>query len=254
MTRTTFSQFIIFVSPRPDNANTMNRSTRRFLWNAAVFLLLLATPACRSTEGISTNSTKSPLTSRAAVDPTELEAQYWARQESARTRYTDADIQLMTGMISHHAQALIMAGLVPDNGESSQVKTLAARIINAQKDEIATMQNWLGDRGQPVPEVKIEELTLTIDGAGDHAIHMPGMLTAEQLSELQETSGTAFDQLFLTYMIQHHRGAVTMVADLFAHDGAGQDELAFKLASDINVDQITEIARMEILLDTLSDS
>jgi uncharacterized protein (DUF305 family) len=83
---------------------------------------------------------------------------------------------------------------------------------------------------------------------GDHVM-MPGMLTQAQLEELAAAFGPEFDRLFLTGMIAHHGGAVTMVTDLFAADGAGQDEAVFKLASDIQVDQITEIARMELMLE-----
>ena len=82
-------------------------------------------------------------------------------------------------------------------------------------------------------------------------MHMPGMLTQEQMRELDAGRGREFDRLFLKYMIQHHQGAVSMVHDLFATDGAGQDDLAFKLASDIQVDQITEIRRMELMLEEL---
>src|SRR5690606_37899176 len=94
------------------------------------------------------------------------------------------------------------------------------------------------------------------EGHGGHAGHdahadMPGMLTEEQLRELDAARGAEFDRLFLTYMIHHHRGAVTMVHELFATDGAGQDEEAFRLASDVQVDQITEIARMEQMLSAL---
>jgi uncharacterized protein (DUF305 family) len=98
--------------------------------------------------------------------------------------------------------------------------------------------------------VHISGLDLTIDGAS-HAMHMPGMLTDAQLKELDQARGTQFDRLFLTYMIQHHRGAITMVHELFATDGAGQDDLAFKIASDVQVDQATEIARMELMLAAL---
>jgi len=73
---------------------------------------------------------------------------------------------------------------------------------------------------------------------------MPGMLTDAQLKELDTARGTEFDRLFLTYMIQHHRGAVTMVKTLFAAQGAGQDETVFKFANDVEVDQSTEIKRM----------
>ncbi|MCI0433139.1 MAG: DUF305 domain-containing protein [Gemmatimonadetes bacterium] len=170
--------------------------------------------------------------------------------DSASARFTEADVHFVTGMIGHHAQALIMSALAPTNGASPTIRTLAARIINAQKDEIALMSQWLRDRNQMVPEVHISGTTLLALGA-DHALHMPGMLTRAQLDELDQARGPDFDRLFLTYMIQHHRGAVTMVHDLFGTDGAVQDEQIFKLASDIQVDQLTEIARMEQMLAAL---
>lgn len=183
-----------------------------------------------------------------------LEELYWARLEDNRTRFTQADVDFMIGMVAHHAQALIMSALAPKNGANSQIRTLAARIINAQKDEITAMQRWLRDRGQTVPEVEIKGTTLMVHHGGHHAMSMPGMLTSDQIRELEMAKGVKFDRLFLRYMIQHHQGAVTMVKDLFAVDGAGQDEAAFKLASDIHVDQVTEIARMEKMLGALSDS
>jgi uncharacterized protein (DUF305 family) len=181
----------------------------------------------------------------------EIEALYRARMDSARMRFTEADVRFMTGMIGHHAQALVMADLAPTHGASPSVQTLAARIINAQKDEIALLQEWLRDRGRAVPEVHIMGTTVMVHGGGDHDMHMPGMLTPEQMLELDQATGPAFDRLFLSLMIQHHRGAVTMVHDLFGTDGAAQDETVFKLASDIQVDQTTEIARMELMLSTL---
>ena len=188
----------------------------------------------------------------------DLEALYWARQDSARSAFTEADARFMDGMIGHHAQALIMAALAPTNGASPAVRTLAARITNSQRDEIATMQRWLRDRGQPVPEVHIDGLTLMIHGGRMDHMHghamMPGMLTDAQLHELAAAQGPDFDRLFLTYMIQHHSGARTMVDELFATDGAALDEAAFKLASDISADQRTEIARMQRMLDALPDA
>ena len=94
-----------------------------------------------------------------------------------------------------------------------------------------------------------------IHGVGNahHAHHMPGMLTQEQLAELAAATGATFDRLFLTYMIEHHAGAVTMVEDLFSKDGAAQDEAAYKLASSIHVDQVTEIARMQEMLDAMDN-
>ena len=166
-------------------------------------------------------------------------------------RFTDADVRFFTGMISHHAQALVMSGLAPTHGAGPSVSTLAARIINAQNDEIQLMQQWLKDRGQPVPEVHVDGLNMMVHGAGG-MMNMPGMLTPEQMQDLDRARGPDFDRLFLTYMIQHHKGAVTMVQELFATDGAANDELAFKLASDVQADQTTEIARMEKMLSAMS--
>lgn len=188
----------------------------------------------------------------APATTSDLEDLYFARTDSAQMRFTAADVDFMTGMIAHHAQALIMAEMAPTHGAGPAVRTLCARILNAQRDEIASMQRWLRSRGQPVPEVHIDGLDLMLHGVAEHHMHMPGMLTPEQLEELDKARGAEFDRLFLTYMIQHHRGAVTMVHDLFATDGAGQDDMAFKLASDIQVDQTTEIARMELMLETLT--
>ena len=78
------------------------------------------------------------------------------------------------------------------------------------------------------------------------------MLTEAQMKQLDAARGPEFDRLFLRFMIQHHRGAVTMVKELFGTYGAGQDETVFKFASDVNVDQTTEIARMEKMLFTLT--
>jgi uncharacterized protein (DUF305 family) len=157
----------------------------------------------------------------------QLSAVARARADSARRPYTEADIHFMSGMIGHHSQAILMAGWAPSHGASASV----------QQDEIHTMQQWLRDRGQPVPE------------AGAHMMMpMPGMLTDEQLEQLDAARGGDFDRLFLRDMIQHHRGAVSMVQALFGTRGAARDELVFKFANDVNVDQSTEIARMERML------
>lgn len=170
-----------------------------------------------------------------------------ARADSARYPYTTADIRFMTGMIAHHAQAIVMARWAETHGAGPAVRRLAARIINAQVDEIGTMQRWLGDRLQPVPEVTAAGVRMGADGH-QHELQAHGMLSPAQMEELDRARGLDFDRLFLTYMIQHHKGAVAMVRELFATDGAGQDEIVFKFASDVHVDQATEIARMELML------
>lgn len=166
-----------------------------------------------------------------------------ARADSLRYPYTKADIDFMSGMIHHHAQAILIAGWAPSHGASPAVIRLTERIINAQKDEITLMSNWLHDRNQPVPEPNPAGMPMMTNGT-EHIMPMPGMLTADQLKQLDAAKGEEFDHLFLTFMIQHHRGAVEMVHELFAHRGAGQDETVFKFASDVEVDQSTEIRRM----------
>ena len=222
----------------------MNVSRNRYLVAALLAPVVLA--ACST----AARTTPSGGGASGGLSTAEMEAIYRARTESERQRFTDADVHFMTAMIHHHAQAIEMARLAPTHGASASIEVLAARIINAQNDEIATMQAWLRDRGQPVPEVHVTGTHVMVHGAA-HDMSMPGMLSPEQLRQLDEARGAEFDRLFLTYMIQHHRGAVTMVHDLFATDGAGQDEAVFKFASDAHVDQATEVARMELMLAAL---
>jgi len=245
-------------------------------------------------------------------DLSDLEELYWQRLDESRMSFVQADVDFMSGMIVHHAQALIMSRLAPENDASGQLQTLAARIINAQQDEIATMQKWLRDRAQPVPVIHIDGLILsaeieepeqpaahhamTHDTMGDHhhmeqpgeeeedgsqemeqpttahtMVHehnrmdmdnhhgmghhsmahhhdMPGMLSQAQLEELAGLKGAEFDRTFLTYMIEHHEGAVYMVNELFAADGAANDEESYRLAVDIYAEQITEIEMMKLML------
>jgi uncharacterized protein (DUF305 family) len=170
-----------------------------------------------------------------------------ARTDSIRRPYTAADVNFMSGMIHHHAQAIVMSRWAASHGASPAVQRLADRIINAQQDEILTMQSWLRDRRQPVPDATATGMKMNMGGM-EHEMLMPGMLTDAQMKQLDAARGAEFDRLFLTYMIQHHKGAVSMVKELFDSYGAGQDEIVFKFASDVNVDQTTEIARMEKLL------
>lgn len=181
-----------------------------------------------------------------------------ARADSAKKPYTRADIAFVDGMIHHHAQAILMAGWAPNHGASADVQTLCGRIINAQLDEIHRMQQWLADRRQPMVSPRLTRDTAVQQAAHDMpdmpGMHMggdslmPGMLSNAQLDTLDHAKGKDFDHFFLTYMIQHHTGAVHMVQELFSTYGAGQDETIFKMASDINVDQRTEIDRMHRML------
>ena len=155
----------------------------------------------------------------------------------------------MAGMIHHHTQAITMAQWVPTHDGSDALRRMAERIDVGQRDEIALMQRWLRDRGLPVPDTAMSHDHMM---AGmDHSMQMPGMLTPEQMAQLDTARGVQFDRLFLVFMIQHHRGAITMVDQLFGSQGATQDEISFRMASDIYADQSTEIARMQRMLDAL---
>jgi uncharacterized protein (DUF305 family) len=174
-----------------------------------------------------------------------------AQRDSARLPWTTADVQFMQGMIHHHAQAIEMCKWAPTHGASASVQTLCGRIINAQGDEIALMSQWLRDRRQDVPAPTATTMKMMMNGK-EMDMLMPGMLSPEQMQQLDAARGQAWDKLFLQDMIQHHKGAVSMVHDLFETQGAGQDETVFKFASDVNVDQTTEITRMEKMLFALT--
>lgn len=162
--------------------------------------------------------------------------------------YTAADVSFMTGMIAHHAQALLIAGWAPSHGASQRVSVLCERIVVAQTDEIVAMQRWLRERDLPVPDGKPSSgLAMAGMPGMDHAM-MPGMLTAPQLAQLDSARGTQFDRLFLTFMIQHHQGALVMVDQLFGSTGALRDDQMYKFASDVSADQSTEIERMQKML------
>ena len=214
---------------------------------AIAALAIAVGAACRPASTTTTPAAAAPAPSSAAAQQSERAAIEKARADSARYPYTAADVHFMASMIGHHAQAIHMARWAPSHGASASVQILAERIINEQGDEIRTMQQWLRDRRQPVPDATTMGMKMSMGGV-EHVMLMPGMLTDAQLAELDAARGAQFDRLFLTYMIQHHRGAVSMVKELFGTEGAGQDETVFKFASDVNVDQTTEIARMERML------
>ena len=182
-----------------------------------------------------------PATAPSRMGPEAAKAR--ARADSLRYPYTKADIDFMSGMVHHHAQAILIARWAPTHGASPAVIRLTERIINAQNDEIVLMQNWLRDRNQPAPEPNAAGMPM-MHGDMQMVMRMPGMLTDAQLAQLDAARGDGFDHLFLTFMIQHHRGAVDMVHTLFSSNGAGQDESIFKFAADVEVDQSTEIKRM----------
>ena len=164
--------------------------------------------------------------------------------------YSDADIDFMTGMIPHHAQAVIMAGWATSHGARSDIGILCERIVVGQADEILSMQTWLGDRGLPVPDAKSTRMKMKMNGV-EHDMLMPGMLTDEEMAALDKARGPEFDRLFLIGMIKHHQGAIDMVNDLFKAYGAAQDDTIYKFASDVFADQSIEIGVMQKMLESV---
>ena len=162
----------------------------------------------------------------------------------AGIRFSEADVNFMQGMVSHHAQALEMTALVAGRSGRDAMRRLAQRIELSQKDEIAMMQEWLRSRGQAVTAMDAH-----------HAPGwepMPGMLTGEEMDRLAAAQAVAFDRLFLELMIKHHRGALTMVENLLDQRGAAQDSQLFAFTSDVTSDQSAEIDRMDAMLAVLS--
>lgn len=161
-----------------------------------------------------------------------------------------ADVSFMQGMIGHHTQAVQMTALVEERTRNPQLRLLAERITVSQRDEIAIMSRWLEGQKQPIPAT--DPHALHVMGAQHPPAHsMPGMLSSAQLDSLTAATGAVFDVLFLQYMIQHHDGALTMVADLLRVPGAARDPMIFQFASDVDTDQRAEIRRMRALLTTL---
>ena len=161
-------------------------------------------------------------------------------RDLSKVQFTPADVKFMQGMIHHHAQAVDMTQLLATRTQSADMKKLALRIELSQNDEMKMMRRWLEVRGQDVP--------------GEHAHPMPGapmmpgMLSADEMARLAAAKGTEFDRLFLEGMIKHHAGALTMVQELFATPGAGQDSEIYAFASDVDADQRMEIDRMAAML------
>jgi uncharacterized protein (DUF305 family) len=160
---------------------------------------------------------------------------------------SQAEVDFMQGMIMHHAQAVEMTALIPSHTENKDLRLLGARISSSQSSEMNFMKRWLAARGEPVsmamPGMK------NMDTSGHPMPLMPGMLMPEQMAALRKAKGTEFDHLFLTGMIQHHNGALTMVKDLFDTAGAGQDAELFNFATDVDTGQRAEIRIMQGMLE-----
>lgn len=159
-----------------------------------------------------------------------------------------ADVEFMQGMIMHHSQAVDMVALLRTRGKSPVLKSFGEKISVSQTDEIGFMQRWLEERGKPTT-MQMDHSKMSAADMKNMNMLMPGMLTPQQMTALAKARGARFDHLFLTGMIQHHGGALTMVDDLFSTPGAGQDPTLFDFATDIENTQSAEIKIMLGMLD-----
>ena len=174
-----------------------------------------------------------------------------ARTMNAQKAPDTNDVAFMQGMISHHAQALAMVALIPTHTTRPEIQLIGERIKISQQDEIKLMQHWLQDHNEPVTVVDSNHVA-HMPGMEGMSMMMPGMLTPEQMAQLAQAKGPAFDTLFLKGMIRHHEGAIKMVKDLFA-TGAGQAPEVFTFASGADADQRAEILRMRSVLNAITN-
>jgi uncharacterized protein (DUF305 family) len=221
----------------------------RFLFFAITLLSLsAATAQCQQTKtapGVTIVQPGAPGQSNKTLTPETASA--------PPRKPSEADVKFMQGMIMHHSQAVEMTELLRTRTQDKEVQALGKRISISQTDEMRYMKQWLTERGEPITEPGSMDMG-GMDMAGmDHHMDMampmmPGMLTPAQMKALAAATGPAFDHLFLTGMIQHHTGALTMVKDLFATQGAGQDPQLFDFASDVDNTQQAEIDIMRHML------
>ncbi len=159
------------------------------------------------------------------------------------------DVEFMQGMIMHHGQAVEMTALIAERTQNKTLRLLGARISQSQSDEMNFMKRWLEARKQPAAMAMDGMDGMDMPGMDMSHHSMPGMLTANQMNALKKANGAEFDRLFLSGMIQHHKGALTMVKDLFNTTGAGQDGEIFNFATDVDSGQRAEIRIMQTMLD-----
>jgi uncharacterized protein (DUF305 family) len=165
--------------------------------------------------------------------------------------FTDGDVKFMQGMIHHHNQALLMAAMIPTHTKSPELQVIGQKIQLSQSGEMKQMTEWLTSRKQTVPTIAADgSVKMEMAGMAGHMMDMsamPGMLTADQMKALDKARGAVFDELFLTGMIMHHKGALTMVADL-REAGGGKEPNIGHFLDGVDNDQRMEIVRMYALL------
>ncbi|MFC7490631.1 MULTISPECIES: DUF305 domain-containing protein [unclassified Knoellia] len=224
------------------------RSASRHL--AALALTgLLAVAGCSGDDSVPVPRRTAPTSSDPVIqpglpgEPNQTMSGSAATQQPAPT-VARGDVTFYQDMIVHHAQALVMVETALPRMSDTQAKSIASRIGDEQKPEILAMTTWLEERKQEVPP------QATNPRLGDHEhAGMPGMATPAQLAELAKASGVAADRLFLSLMIEHHKGALKMVGD---HGDVAGEEIVGEMADEINVTQSKQIQQMQTMLARLS--
>lgn len=164
--------------------------------------------------------------------------------------HTEADVAFMQDMIGHHAQAIVMTGMVEERSDNEDLELFVERMDITQVGEIEQMQDWLADKGEEVPAW--DPVFGAQGGHSDGMMMMdgdlmPGMATEDEMAALEAAEGEEFDRLFIDLMTRHHQGAITMVQELFT-EGGGEEMTVFQLAGHIESDQNIEIDRMRTML------
>jgi uncharacterized protein (DUF305 family) len=167
-----------------------------------------------------------------------------ASADATTAAHNAQDVSFAQGMIPHHQQALEMAKLAAGRASSAEVKDLAARIEKAQDPEIQTMSGWLKSWGK---DVTTSDSSMESMPGMEHSAHsdMPGMMDSKDMDELEKASGADFDTMFLTMMIEHHKGAIEMAT---TEKDKGKYGPATSMSDGIITAQTAEISEMNKLL------
>jgi uncharacterized protein (DUF305 family) len=228
----------------------LKRGLRPGTGSALLSGFLLTSIICSGISSASARAKQSNAASPVVVQPGapgQPSKKLAASTRATLPRPSHAEIEFMQGMIMHHSQAVEMTALIASHTENKELRSLGARISSSQSDEIKFMQRWLAGWGEsismPMPGMP------SMNMSGQSMALMPGMLTLEQMNALKNAKGAEFDRLFLTGMIQHHNGALTMVKDLFNTAGAGQNSEVFDFATDADNTQRVEIRIMQSMLE-----
>ena len=157
-------------------------------------------------------------------------------------KFNDADVTFATDMIQHHAQALKMVDMTMGRDLDPQVEQLAEQIRTAQVTEVETMVDWLTAWDKPVPATVQDHANAHSDGDMEMDTDMPGMMTNEEMDDLEAAQGAEFQTMWLEMMIEHHEGAIEMAS---AEEADGEFADAVAMAKSIQSSQQDEIDLMQ---------